>query len=153
MSEESWTDRIVGARMAVDRSFADRVQESQFSNQEWSLIMTATTFEIDRPDEPADARLFANTDHLGEVLPELEKIRSQPGAMGGPGGSGGSAGGFFSGIKRALGVGNDDSSRRDDRAAAESLTAEYATKLQAHLQENGRWEAVCEAASDEVTDS
>ena len=53
MSE--WEDMIVGDRMTVDNEFTDRVQASQFSNQEWGLIMTATELDFEAADDPEAA--------------------------------------------------------------------------------------------------
>jgi len=80
-----WTDRIVSERMTVDREFGTRVQSSRFTSQEWSLIMTATEFEIEHPEDTERARLVANTEKVEQILPELENVRSQVGAMGGTG--------------------------------------------------------------------
>lgn len=141
-----WTDAIVGERMAVDREFNDRVQASEFSSQEWGLIMTATEFEIENADDPDRARLVADTEKLPSIMPELDNIQDQMSAMGGApgGGSGGSdSGGLLGGIKRALGLGGGDDGVDEDRlVAAEQLTQEYADELQAHLEENDRWEQV-----------
>lgn len=155
MDDTSWTDRIVGERMTVDQEFSSRVTSSTFSNQEWSLIMTATRFEIEDPDDPETARLVANTEQVEQVLPELETIRAQPGGMG-PGGqdSGGlglglgGGGGFLESIRDKLGVGGSDDSYDEERDAAERLTAEYAELLQAKLEENGRWDDIRRAAAE-----
>ncbi|MFB6255890.1 MAG: DUF5799 family protein, partial [Haloplanus sp.] len=58
----NWTDRIVGDRMAVDREFSDRVRASEFSNQEWGLVMTAVDFEIEHAEDPDRARIVADTE-------------------------------------------------------------------------------------------
>ncbi|WP_418284625.1 DUF5799 family protein [Halorubrum sp. DTA46] len=149
MSE--WTDAIVGERMAVDNQFNDRVAGSQFSSQEWGLIMTATEFEIENAADPEEARIVADTSSLPAIMPELENVRSQVAAMGGApaqqgGSSGGSGGGILGSIKNALGLGGgggggggvDD----EELEAAERLVQEYADELQAHLVEVGKWEQV-----------
>ncbi|WP_247002140.1 DUF5799 family protein [Halosolutus gelatinilyticus] len=153
MSDNSWTDRIVGARMTVDREFTSRIASSKFSNQQWSLIMTATEFEIEHADDPDRARIVANTEKVDQILPELDNIQSQMGAMGGQAGSGGSSsgasGGFFDSVKGALGLGGGGGdSHAEQREAAEQLTQEYADRLQSHLESNGRWESVREVAAD-----
>ena len=148
MSE--WTDAIVGERMTVDNQFTDRVSASRFSSQEWGLIMTATEFEIENAADPDAARLVADTSSLPAIMPELENVRSQVAAMGGAGGqgggggSGGSGGGLVDSIKGALGLGGVDDGGVDDEEleAAERLVQEYADELQAHLEDNGRWEQV-----------
>lgn len=147
----NWTDSIVGDRMTVDREFNDRVQASQFSGQEWGLIMTATEFEIENADDEDEARIVANTEKLPQIMPELENIRSQMGAMGGApkesGGGGGSGagggdGGLFGSIKRAFGLGGSGGSDDQRLEAAERLTQEYADALQQHLESKGKWNQV-----------
>ena len=147
MSE--WTDAIVGDRMTVDNQFNDRVSASQFSSQEWGLIMTATEFEIENPDDPDEARIVADTSSLPAIMPELENVRSQMAAMGGaPGGGGsgggGSGGGLVDSIKGALGLGGggNDGPSDEELEAAERLVQEYADELQAQLESVGKWEQV-----------
>ena len=150
MSEQPWTDQIVGERMAVDREFSSRVADSRFSNQEWSLIMTATEFEIDRPEDPEQARLVANTEKVEQILPELENIRAQT-ATGAPQGpsNGGSGSGLVSSLKGLFGIGASGGVSEAEREAAEQLTDEYARELQQRLESKGRWEAVRAAAVEE----
>jgi len=148
MSE--WTDAIVGDRMTVDNQFNDRVSASQFSSQEWGLIMTATEFEIENPDDPDEARIVADTSSLPAIMPELENVRSQMAAMGGApgggaGGGGGSGGGLVDSIKGALGLGGgggNDGPSDEELEAAERLVQEYAAELQAQLESVGKWEQV-----------
>ncbi|ELY51931.1 DUF5799 family protein [Natronorubrum bangense] len=146
MSDNPWTDRIVGARMTVDQAFSARIADSEFSNQQWSLIMTATEFEIEHPDDPDRARIVANTDSVEQIIPELENMPTGMGAMGGQGAGkqgGSSSGGLFASIKGALGLdGGDDDDHADKLQAAERLTQEYADELQSHLESEGRWESV-----------
>ncbi|MFC6904495.1 DUF5799 family protein [Halalkalicoccus tibetensis] len=151
MSDRQWMDRIVGDRMAVDREFTERVNESRFSSQQWGLIMTATEFEIHGAEEPESAEIVANTEKLPQIMPELEKIDAQVQAAGGAGGSTGSdpSGGILDSIKGALGLGGGGSGASDeDRQAAESLVAEYADRLQERLEEQGKWESTCRTATD-----
>jgi hypothetical protein len=152
MSE--WQDMIVGDRMAVDSEFARQVDNSQFSRQEWGLIMTATTFEIERPDDAEAAELVADTSKLPTVMPELERM-SEMGPMGAPqdAGGGGAGGGLVSSIMSTLGLdgvadGGDDLDE-DTLEAAESMVAAYADELQGHLEEDGRWSEVRRAAAAE----
>lgn len=155
MGERSWTDRIVGERMRVDQEFSSRIAESRFSNQEWSLIMTATDFEIENPEDPETAQIVANTENVEHVLPELENLRSQMGQLGGGVGSGRSnrqSGSVVGSIKRVLGLGNGGSGSGAvsdaEREAAERLTQEYANELQSHLESSGRWDAVRRQAAE-----
>jgi len=141
-----WTDAIIGERMAVDGEFSDRVAASRFSNAEWDLIMTATDLEIERADDPEAARIVADTDDVAAIIPELEAIRAQTASMAGqPGGdTRDSGGGLVDSIKRALGVGSDESESepvdQEALAAAEELAAAYAEALQAHLEDTGSFE-------------
>lgn len=152
MSDTSWTDRIVGERMTVDQEFTSQIEGSQFSNQQWSLIMTATEFEIEHADDPERAQIVANTDNLDGIIPELENVQTGMGAMAGGGGGGGSSsssGGIFDSIMGALGMGGGGgSSEKEQREAAERLTQEYATQLQSHLESKGKWETVRRTAAD-----
>ena len=155
MSRQPWMDRIVGDRMAVDREFTGRVNESRFSSQQWGLIMTATEFEIRNSEDPENAELVANTEKLPQIMPELEKIDAQVQAAGGAGGTGGSSGsagssgGFVDSIKGALGLGGGSSGTDEDRKVAEALTAEYAERLQTRLEEQGKWDSTCNAAASQ----
>lgn len=147
MSEGSWRDKIVGARMAVDNEFADRVEVSSFSRQQWGLVMTAVEFEIVDAGDPEAARIVANTDQLPSILPELDSIEKQMQSMGAGGGSGGP--GFIDSVKEALGFGGGDGVDEDRRIEAERLTQEYADELQKHLESTGRWEEIRDIAAGE----
>lgn len=146
MDQKRWTDRIVGERMAVDREFNDRVEQSEFSRQEWGLIMTAVEFEIENP-ESEHAALVADTSKIPHILPELEKLQEQMSAAGAAPGGSSSSGGVFDSIKNALGLGSGgpDPERGD---AASRLAQEYANELQNRLEENGKWEEVQSVASE-----
>jgi hypothetical protein len=143
----SWTDRIVGARMAQDREFGDRVAQSSLSHQEWNLVMTATEFRIEDPEDPDRARLVGDTSKLPSVIPEMDRIASeQPDAQR----QGSSDGGVFGSIKSALGMGGDGGGGDDERTeAAEELVDEYTTQLQRRLEDRGRWTEVRQAAAEE----
>ncbi|ELZ98928.1 hypothetical protein C440_01190 [Haloferax mucosum ATCC BAA-1512] len=141
-----WTDSIVGDRMTVDREFNDHVMNSRFSSQEWGLIMTATEFEIENADDPETARIVADTEKVPQIIPELDNIRSQMGAVGGgQQQQSSSGGGIVDSIKGALGLGNGGGGKQDEQEKledAERLTQEYADTLQEHLENNGKWEQV-----------
>jgi hypothetical protein len=153
MTERAWQDLIVGDRMAVDQEFAQRVSDSQFSRQEWGLIMTAVEFEIENPGDAEQARVVADTSKVEQVMPELENVRNQMNAMGGAGGGGGQSGGggIFGSVKDALGLGGGgggsgvDQNRLD---AATRLAEEYAGELQQRLESQGKWAQVREAARE-----
>lgn len=152
-----WQDMIVGDRMTVDGEFASRIDNSQFSRQEWGLIMTATEFEIEDPGDEDSAQLVANTDELRNMMPEIEKV-AQMDPMGGRPGDSGSDGGILDRIFSALGAsrnGGGGSGGVDEEKlrAAEDLVAEYATELQSHLESEGRWEDVRNAAAEQVDES
>lgn len=149
-----WQDRIVGVRMSVDRTFNDRIEASSFSRQQWGLVMTATEFEIENPEDAENARIVANTDKLSSVLPEMDRIEEQMGAMGGGGGgsSNGGIGGVLTDVKNLLGIGGSDGggSKNDQRASdARALTQAYADELQRELEESGRWDEIRQLAADD----
>jgi len=150
MSE--WQDLLVGDRMAVDQAFTDRVQESEFTNQEWGLIMTATELDIEHADDPEAARLVADTEAVASILPELEAVRSQGGPMAMGDASDDDSPGVVESIKGALGLdtGDDDGIDREQLAAAESLAHAYAEELQHHLESNGDFERIRRAYTDET---
>ena len=138
-----WTDSIVGDRMTVDREFNEQVTNSRFNSQEWGLIMTATEFEIENADDPEAARIVADTEKVPQIIPELDNIRSQMGAMGGGGGESSSDGGIVDSIKGALGMGGGgEKGDQEKLEAAERLTQEYADALQDHLEKKGKWNQV-----------
>ncbi|ELZ77856.1 hypothetical protein DEQ92_01195 [Haloferax sp. Atlit-6N] len=140
-----WTDSIVGDRMTVDREFNDQVMNSRFNSQEWGLIMTATEFEIENADDPEEARIVADTEKVPQIIPELDNIRSQMGAMGGGGGGDSSSGGggIVDSIKGALGMGGGGKKGEQEKLEdAERLTQEYADALQDHLEKKGKWNQV-----------
>jgi len=143
---DEWTDRIVGDRMTVDQAFTDRVQSSQFSNQEWGMIMTAVEFDIENPDSAEHARLVADTSNVPTIIPELDKMDQR---VTGPGGGKSDSGGIIGNVKNALGLGesdDDDAADAERIAAAERLAQEYADELQAHLEERDKWDDVRSAA-------
>lgn len=152
MTGQSWQDRIVGDRMAVDKEFAQRVEASEFSRQQWSLVMTAVTFEIEAPADEEAARLTADTSSLPDVLPELDNVDAGMPGMGGGQQQGGSGGGIVEGIKSALGLGSGgggDEADADRLEEAERLAAEYAAELQNRLEKQGKWGDVRAAAAAE----
>ena len=146
-----WQDMIVGDRMAVDNEFSSRIESSRFSRQEWGLIMTVASFEIENPEDEASAELVADTSQLEAMMPEIENVANM-GPMGAPGGGSDSGGGGLLGsIRDALGLsgdGSDGNSIDEGKLAdAEALVAEYAETLQAHLESEGRWDEVRTAAA------
>lgn len=148
-----WQDMIVGARMTVDDEFSSTVDNSPFSRQEWGLIMTATTFEIEQPADEEAAELVADTSQLPTMMPELEKV-SQMGPMGQPkqpdsGGGGGIIGSVLDSLGLGGGGGGDDGIDGEKLEAAESMVGTYAEELQLHLEEQGRWAEVRTAAAEE----
>lgn len=148
MSGQRWTDMIVGDRMAVDREFAERVTESQFSRQEWGLVMTAVEFEIEHPEDDERAKLVADTSKVKQVMPEMENIQSQMNSMAGKSTKKDNRG-VFSSVKSALGLGGGGSGVDEDRlAAAEGLAQEYADELQTRLESKGKWARVRSTVQD-----
>lgn len=145
---QPWTDLVVGARMRVDQEFSERVAASPFSNQQWSLVMTAVDFEIEQPADPAAARIVADTSKLPSVLPEMENIESQMHAMA-AGRQPDSAPGILDRLKASFGLGSGGGDLDPDRLEkAETLAQAYAEELQAHLESNDRWDEVRTAASE-----
>lgn len=165
-----WTDKLVGARMRVDSEFSSEVDNSQFSRQEWSLIMTAVEFDVEDAGDPEEARLVADTTKIRDILPEVQRVAEMHGmqAYGGQGSSGlgpSLGGGLLDSVKDALGLGGGGSDgggsgggvNRGDTAsdvdeetvsAAASLVDRYASRLQSHLERKDRWEEVRRAAQD-----
>lgn len=147
MSRKAWQERIIGERMTMDDRFADRVQASEFSRQQWGLVMTAVEFDVEHADDPERARLVADTSKLPNVVPELDEVEREMSAMAG-GGSPGGGGGIVDTVRGALGLGDgggDDDAEK--QAAAEELANQYARGLQTLLEERGRWDEVREAAA------
>lgn len=146
-----WTDRIVGARMAVDSEFAPQVDASGFSRQEWGLVMTAVEFDIQQADSP-DAELVAVTETIRDVMPELERAREAQAAMAaGRDPSAESGGGLLDTVKGALGLNDDNGDEFDEARIREAadLADSYAVELQAYLEENDRWEEIRAAYRDQ----
>lgn len=142
MSQSNWTDAIVGERMAVDQEFAEQVRASQFSNQEWGLIMTATEFDIEDADDPKAGRIVADTSKLPAIMPEVDKMQESMNQFGGGAKSESKGKGIVSRVKEALGGGGGGGSDAERVRAAEELVQRYADTLQEHLEEKGRWDQV-----------
>jgi hypothetical protein len=143
MSMRAWQDRIVGDRMTVDQEFTERVESSQFSRQQWGLIMTAVEFEIHHSADAA--RLVANTEKLPHVMGELDDIDARTNPMGGSDDSGG--GGVIDSLRGLFGGGGGDGAG-EQLAAAERLAEEYAERLQTHLEKQEKWDEIRAAARD-----
>lgn len=144
-----WQDMIIGDRMTVDREFSSRVENSQFSRQEWGLIMTSVTFEIENPDDEAAAKIVADTTKLPGMMPEIEKV-SEMDPMAGPQASSNSGGGVLDSLLGALGLGDSGNDVDESRVdAAETLVTAYAEELQTHLETEGRWDEVRTAAAED----
>ncbi|MFO7927007.1 MAG: DUF5799 family protein [Halobacteriota archaeon] len=144
-----WQDMVVGDRMTVDGEFASRVESSPFTRQEWGLIMTATTFEIENPTDEEAAKIVARTDQLRGMMPEIEKVSDMT-PMGTPQ-SESDSGGIFGSIRDILGLGDSggpDGVDEDRLGAAKRLVSEYAEALQAHLESQGRWDEIRAAAAE-----
>ncbi|WP_459193822.1 DUF5799 family protein [Halosimplex sp. J119] len=149
MSDSDWSDRIVGERMQVDQEFAEKVAASNFSRQQWGLIMTAVEFEIENPEDPETARLVADTSKVESIVPELDNMDRAAGmAAQGGGGESGDSGGLLDGVKDALGLGGGGGVDREQLAAAEEMAQMYAGDLQEKLEARGKWEEVCVLARE-----
>jgi hypothetical protein len=143
-----WVEQIAGARMRVDQRFQDRILDSEFTNQQWGLIMSAVEFEIRNPETPSEAELVAKTDRVEQILPEVDDI---PQGMGGPpgGSSGSSSDGLLSSLKELLSSGDADEVDQERLDAATTLVDEYVVELQAFLEEEGRWEPLCQQVTQD----
>lgn len=138
----SWEDTVISDRMAVDREFQDRVNESSFSNQGWELVMTAVEFEIVNPEDPEQAHIVAKSEHIDSVLPALKEAEKE---MGGPQRGGSSfTDKITSELRGLFNRGKGDAKRK---AEAEELAGEYANELHARLKRQGKWNRVCETAA------
>lgn len=138
-----WRDMIVGARMTVDSDFASTIENSEFSRQEWGLIMTATQFEIEDAGNPEKASLVANTSELPTIMPELENV-ANIGPMGAPTET--NSNGILDRLFNAFGLDPGDQIDQEKLQAAEKLVQEYANALQSHLETESRWEEVRKTA-------
>lgn len=136
---DDWESMIVWDRMEVDKQFAERIQHSRFSRQEWGMIMTAVEFRIE--GEGRSAKLVADTSKIEQILPELDKIKAQM-----PGGGGQSGGSLVDSIRSLFGITGGGSVDEEELTAATSLVDEYAVSLQTHLEENGKWREVRQSA-------
>lgn len=149
-----WTDSLAGARMQVDRQFEPRVESSEFTSQEWGLIMTAVEFDIHEPDDPERAELYADTQNLSEIVPELERIQREMGGSSTPveDSHGGGMLGKLRQLVDGLTADRDTSGDSERLAKAEVLVQDYADDLQTYLEKQGRWEdirlAACESEAD-----
>ncbi|MFB6140350.1 MAG: DUF5799 family protein [Halosimplex sp.] len=150
MSDGDWSDRIVGERMQTDQEFAEKVAVSNFSRQQWGLIMTAVEFEIEDPEDPERARLVADTSKVETIVPELEKVDRASGMAPGGGRQSDESGGILGNVKDALGLGGGGGGGvdREQLAAAEEMAQMYAGDLQERLESTGKWEEVCVLARD-----
>jgi len=149
MSDSAWSDRIVGERMQTDREFAEKVAASNFSRQQWGLIMTAVEFEIENPHDPESARLVANTSKVESIVPELERVDQAAGMAAGGERPSDDSGGILDGVKDALGLGGGGGGvDREQLAAAEEMAQLYAGDLQESLEAKGKWEEVCVLARE-----
>lgn len=135
-----WRDRMVGARMAVDDRFSSEVDDSSFSRQEWGLIMTAVEFDIHDPGDDEAAELYADTEHLPDVMPEVERVASMQSMAAARGRDAG--GGLLDSVKSAIGLSSGGGTDEPDPGRvreARELVDGYATALQLYLEENGSW--------------
>ncbi|PSQ58609.1 MAG: hypothetical protein BRD23_06385 [Halobacteriales archaeon SW_9_67_25] len=149
---EDWRDQLAGARMQVDQQFQSRLEQSEFTNQEWGLIMTAVEFDIEHPGDPDRAEMVADTSQLDQIFPELDRLKEQMGGPMGGGADSGSSGGVLGAFKDLLGGvsgGGSGGTDRERMDAAMDMAEEYATDLQAYLEKRGRWEEIRQAAEGE----
>ncbi|MFC7135216.1 MULTISPECIES: DUF5799 family protein [Salinibaculum] len=149
---DNWTDRLAGARMQVDQQFQSTLEGSEFTNQEWGLIMTAVEFEVKDADDPDGAHLVADREKIRQIIPELDNIQREMGGAARPVESAPDGSGLFGRLRQYLGFLSDDSSDTPDQerlAAAKVLVDEYTEQLEAYLREQGRWEEIRQAAAEQ----
>jgi hypothetical protein len=149
---DKWTDMLAGARMQVDQQFQERLEQSDFTNQEWGLVMTAVEFEVLNADDPEEAQLVAEREQIRQIIPELDSIQREMGGAARPVESNPDGSGMFGRIKQYLGFLSDDTSDETDQerlATAKVLVDEYTEQLEAYLRERGRWEEVRQAAAEQ----
>jgi len=139
-----WKSQIAGERMAVDGEFSDRVAASSLSSQQWDLVMTAVSLEIEHPEDPDKAELVADTSHLDTMMGDIDRIGSRS-PVAKTEDSGSNNDGFLSGVLSKLGL--DDAGNEQLKAEAVELAEAYTEALQAKLVERGRWEKTCEIAA------
>jgi len=147
-----WADRLAGARMQVDQQFQETLESSEFTNQEWGLVMTAVEFDMEHADDPDRAQLVADKEKLAEIIPELDKIQQEMGGAARPKDSGPSGDGIFGRFRQYLDNLTSERSSTPDHermAAAKVLVDEYTQELQAHLEKTDRWEDIRQAAAAE----
>jgi len=147
-----WTDQLAGARMQVDQQFQETLEASEFSNQEWGLVMTAVDWEMESPETPEEASLVADTSKLPDVIPELQNIQQGMGGSPMASDNSSSSGGVLGRLGEflpGLGGGSAESGEADETKVndAEALVRNYTEVLQAHLKEQDRWEDICAAAA------
>ncbi|MFB6200845.1 MAG: DUF5799 family protein [Halorhabdus sp.] len=145
MSDGSWSEQIAAERMQTDQEFTERVADSPLSSQQWSLVMTAIEFDIERPDDPDAAELVADTSRLSSVMSEIRRMddRGASGMGTRPTETESDGGGLFDSLKDTLGIGSESDPLRE---TAERLAADYANRLQARLEERDRWGEICTQA-------
>jgi hypothetical protein len=102
---------------------------------------------VENADDPDAARMVADTSKLEHVVPEMQNVDDQMSQM--RGGSTGGRGGMVDGIKNALGLGGGDDDGEELEATAAQLAQEYADELQAHLEDEGRWDEIRQAAAND----
>ena len=86
------------------------------------------------------------------MMPEIEKVAEMDPMGGNPADDSDSGGGFLGSVFSALGLGGEGGGPggvdEEKLEAAETLVADYAAELQAHLESEGRWDEIrAEAAS------
>jgi hypothetical protein len=147
---DNWTDQLAGARMRVDQQFQETLESSEFTNQEWGLIMTAVEFDVYEPEDPENATLVADREKIREIVPELDNIQREMGGAARPVESNPDGSGLFGRLRQYLDFLSTDGSDTPDEerlASAKVLVDEYTEMLEAYLREQGRWEDIRQAAA------
>jgi len=145
---DDWTDQLAGARMQVDQRYQDVLDASDFSNQEWGLVMTAIDWDIENPEDPEEATLVADKSKLPDIVPELRTIQKEMGGSPTPVEEGPNTEGFLGRLRQYVHhLRGDNESSEKKLGDAEELVDGYTLELQEFLEERGRWEDLCAAAA------
>lgn len=148
-----WTDKLARARITVDKEFYEDVERSQFTEQEWGMIMTAVEWRVRNAEDPETARLVADTSKVSDILPQLREIRTRvreaQRGVGRPRTLADGFTGWINGFVEMLGNVLSNEPRDARLRDAEKLANRYAIRVQEYLEDRGRWEEVRLAAAEE----
>ena len=147
-----WTDAIIRERMAVDEEFEMNIADSEFTKQEWNIMMSMLDLKITNVDDPENAQVGANMEKLPEILKKMESVETRPNQSaadtGEPKGIAGKLRAKLFGVK----VGDvisfdrgDDEIDAERLQTAEQLVDDYLSNLQSQLETRGSMARACTA--------